>query len=213
MPQPSVTKICLKITCLKFHSNFLRGQWVKPLICTKLYTTVASLAQYKTLVTQSLEIPQSCTIFFSYLYNAFVFILPYWWHQWVVYLLAALIFKHHKCEYLYRFVLFFSRFLNTMGTYYHPRRRAIRQLSSSQWLRYIISPHAYRNFLAFLHLQSFCNEPESRALSQHKDCLLRNRIPIMKIRWSYDSIIYIMGIPILVRCHLYIETAPMSLHM
>ena len=22
MPQPSITKICLKITCLKFHSNF-----------------------------------------------------------------------------------------------------------------------------------------------------------------------------------------------
>ena len=24
MPQPSITKICLKITCLKFHSNFPR---------------------------------------------------------------------------------------------------------------------------------------------------------------------------------------------
>ena len=28
MPQPSVTKICLKITFLKFHSNFPGGQWV-----------------------------------------------------------------------------------------------------------------------------------------------------------------------------------------
>ena len=30
MPQPSITKICLKITCLKFHSKFKfpRGQWV-----------------------------------------------------------------------------------------------------------------------------------------------------------------------------------------
>ena len=33
-------------------------------------------------------------------------------------------------------------------------------------------------------------------------------IPIMKIRRSSDSLIFIMGIPILVRRHLYIETTP-----
>ena len=35
-------------------------------------------------------------------------------------------------------------------------------------------------------------------------------IPIMKIRQSYDSIIFIMGIPILVRLHLYLDMAPLS---
>ena len=29
MPQPSLTKICLKITCLKFHSNFPGGNELK----------------------------------------------------------------------------------------------------------------------------------------------------------------------------------------
>ena len=33
MPQPSITKICLKITCLKFHSNFPGGQWVNIRYC------------------------------------------------------------------------------------------------------------------------------------------------------------------------------------
>ena len=33
MPQPSITKICLKITHLKLHSNFPRAQWVKVIIC------------------------------------------------------------------------------------------------------------------------------------------------------------------------------------
>ena len=32
-------------------------------------------------------------------------------------------------------------------------------------------------------------------------------IPIIKIRWSWDYLIFIMGIPILVRQHLFIETA------
>ena len=39
-------------------------------------------------------------------------------------------------------------------------------------------------------------------------------IPMFKIRWSRDHLIFNMGIPILVRRHLYIETAPRSpVHM
>ena len=30
IPQPSITKICLKITCLKFHSNFLGANELRP---------------------------------------------------------------------------------------------------------------------------------------------------------------------------------------
>ena len=33
-------------------------------------------------------------------------------------------------------------------------------------------------------------------------------IPMLKIRWSWDGLIFNMGIPILVRRHLYTETAP-----
>ena len=36
-------------------------------------------------------------------------------------------------------------------------------------------------------------------------------IPMLKIRWSWDHLIFNMGIPILARWHLYIETAPWSL--
>ena len=36
-------------------------------------------------------------------------------------------------------------------------------------------------------------------------------IPMLKIRWSRDRLIFNMGILILVRGHLYIETAPWSL--
>ena len=39
----------------------------------------------------------------------------------------------------------------------------------------------------------------------------RYRIPMLKIRWSWDRLIFNMGIPILVRRHLYIETAPWCL--
>ena len=35
LPQPSITKICLKITCLKFHSNFPRAnELIKGFYCT-----------------------------------------------------------------------------------------------------------------------------------------------------------------------------------
>ena len=43
------------------------------------------------------------------------------------------------------------------------------------------------------------------ALSQYQDCLSRYRILIIKIRWSWDHFIFIVGMPILVK-HLYIET-------
>ena len=48
---------------------------------------------------------------------------------------------------------------------------------------------------------------ESRAPSQYKDRLSKNKIPL-KIRRSWDHLIFIMGIPILLRQYLYIETAP-----
>ena len=35
----------------------------------------------------------------------------------------------------------------------------------------------------------------------------------MEIRWSSDRLIFIMGFPILVRCHLYIESWPSALAM
>ena len=37
------------------------------------------------------------------------------------------------------------------------------------------------------------------------------RIPIMKIRWWWDHLIFMTGIPVLLRRNLYIETAPRSL--
>ena len=44
---------------------------------------------------------------------------------------------------------------------------------------------------------------------QYKDCLFHVLgIPILKIRWSHDRLIFNMWIPILVRWHLYIGTAP-----
>ena len=48
---------------------------------------------------------------------------------------------------------------------------------------------------------------ESRAPSQYKDRLSKNKIPL-NIRRSWDHLIFIMGIPILLRQYLYIETAP-----
>ena len=48
----------------------------------------------------------------------------------------------------------------------------------------------------------------SWALPQYKDDLSRYRIPIMKIRRSWDRLIFIIGIHILVKRHHYIETAP-----
>ena len=46
------------------------------------------------------------------------------------------------------------------------------------------------------------------ASSQYKDRLLRYEDFIIKIRRSWDRLIFIMGIHILVRRHLYIETVP-----
>ena len=38
MPQPSITKICLKITYLKFHSNFPGAKKLSPIQGTKGFT-------------------------------------------------------------------------------------------------------------------------------------------------------------------------------
>ena len=46
----------------------------------------------------------------------------------------------------------------------------------------------------------------TRVPSQYKDHLSRYGIPVLKIRWSWDPLIYNMGILILARWHLYIET-------
>ena len=56
------------------------------------------------------------------------------------------------------------------------------------------------------------NHKESRALSQYKDGLSRYAVSIIKIRRWSDRLIFIMGILILVRRHLYIETAPRERH-
>ena len=48
----------------------------------------------------------------------------------------------------------------------------------------------------------------SSAPSQYKDCLLGYGISIIKIRLSWDRLIFMVGIPILVRRHLYAETGP-----
>ena len=52
-------------------------------------------------------------------------------------------------------------------------------------------------------LWSYCKE--DWVLSQYEDWLSGYRIPIIKIKWSWDQLIFIMGIPILVRRHLYIN--------
>ena len=51
----------------------------------------------------------------------------------------------------------------------------------------------------------------TRAPSQYKDGLFRYRPVIIKMRWSWDRLIFIVGIPILVRLHIYIETGPRPL--
>ena len=48
---------------------------------------------------------------------------------------------------------------------------------------------------------------DSRAPSQYKNGLSRYGISIIMIRWSWESLIFIMGVPILVRWHLYIVMA------
>ena len=51
-----------------------------------------------------------------------------------------------------------------------------------------------------------CPCDEARAPSQYKDGLSSYGIPVLKIRRSRDHLIFIMGIPILVRRYLYTET-------
>ena len=51
-----------------------------------------------------------------------------------------------------------------------------------------------------------------RDFFQNKDHLFRYGDPHEKIRWSWDHLIFIMGIPTLVRRHLYTEIAPSSSH-
>ena len=47
-----------------------------------------------------------------------------------------------------------------------------------------------------------------RSCFNNKDCLFICVFTIIKIRRSYERLIFIMGIPILVRRHIYIETVP-----
>ena len=49
---------------------------------------------------------------------------------------------------------------------------------------------------------------ETRTPSPYKDCLSRHMIPILKIRKLWDRLIFIMGIPIVLRHCLYIEMDP-----
>ena len=58
----------------------------------------------------------------------------------------------------------------------------------------------------FLSVPHLAYKNEVRALSQYKDRFSRHGIPMLKIRRSRDRLIFIMGIPILVRRYLYIET-------
>ena len=58
-----------------------------------------------------------------------------------------------------------------------------------------------------IHWQLPENE-ENRTPFQYKDPLSRLGLSIIKIIRSWDPLIFIMGIPILVRCHLCIVTGP-----
>ena len=54
----------------------------------------------------------------------------------------------------------------------------------------------------------------ARALFQYKDSLSKYGFPIMKIRLSWDSLIFMMAIPILTRRHFYSEApSPLQLTM
>ena len=65
--------------------------------------------------------------------------------------------------------------------------------------------HIYISFFIFLF---WWRDPKS----QYKDRLSQVwGFPILKIRRSLDHLIFNMGIPILVRWHLYIETGPRSI--
>ena len=52
------------------------------------------------------------------------------------------------------------------------------------------------------------SDEASRALSQYKDGFPGMGVSIIKIRWLWDRLNFITGIPIVVRRHRYIETAP-----
>ena len=56
-------------------------------------------------------------------------------------------------------------------------------------------------------IQHHANIQASRALFQYKNSFPCMDISVVEIRWSWDCLIFIMGIPI-VRQHVYIETAP-----
>ena len=52
----------------------------------------------------------------------------------------------------------------------------------------------------------FLIETAPRVPSQYKDGLSKYGISIIKMRWSWNCLIFIMGIPILIRWYLYTET-------
>ena len=62
--------------------------------------------------------------------------------------------------------------------------------------------------LSFFTIYKFWQNCAS--VRQVSDLILKTRISIIKIRLSQDHLVLIMGIPILVRQHPYIETCPWS---
>ena len=70
----------------------------------------------------------------------------------------------------------------------------------------------YKIIHIFLEISLFINDFEKLSInqgpSQYKYSISWDEISIIKIRWSWDSLIFIMGIHMLERQHLYIDMGP-----
>ena len=56
------------------------------------------------------------------------------------------------------------------------------------------------------------NCPVFCGLVQYRRCLTSIWIPIIKMRWSWDLLVFMMGIPILLWWHLYITLSPICIY-
>ena len=83
---------------------------------------------------------------------------------------------------------------------------SIFQLNAKHLQKYLDKFESYLNLLDIIF--SFLRLTETWALFEYKDRLSRYAYFYYKVRRSWDRLIFIMGIPISVRGHLYIETYP-----
>ena len=73
------------------------------------------------------------------------------------------------------------------------------------WLSYLYNGNSDTSKTMYLYWDSFLGADSIQR------CLLTSLgNPIVEIKWSYDSLIFTMGFPILVRWHRYIESGPCS---